>query len=109
MDILGCLNKSICRDLYRGLYPNKTSPKRECTLKLAAVYEIRRINSYETIDRNSEQVLWNAIHGAKRQKLQQYNIDQHNNVQDQNNNNNDQNNNDLDTNNKEEEINEEQN
>ena len=62
------------------------------------------------MDHNTEQVLlWNPIHGAKRQKLQRYRIDQHNNVQDQNNNNNDQNNNDLDTNNEEEEINEEQN
>ena len=28
MDVLGCLNKSICGNLYRGLYPNDISPKR---------------------------------------------------------------------------------
>ena len=67
MDVLGCLNKSICGNLYRGLYPNDISPKRERNLKLAAVYEIRRIDSYKTIDHNTEQVLWNAVHGAKRQ------------------------------------------
>ena len=44
-DILSCLNSSICGNKYRGLYLPSDEPLRQSNNKLAAVYEIRRIDS----------------------------------------------------------------